>query len=172
MKAQLILPSVEYKQSYIKAVREYQDENLFNYQHLEIKDLEDNFEKYVEDIKNEAKGIGLPEGYVPHTVYWLVDEEGYIGRVDIRHQLNDFLDKMGGHIGYDIRPTRRLQGMGKLILKLALEKAKELGIKEAVITCDLDNMGSRRIIEANGGKFVEVATDSTAIEKRRYIIRL
>jgi predicted acetyltransferase len=172
MEAQLILPSVEYKNSFIKAVKEYQAENLFNYQHLDIKDLEDNFEKYVEDVKNEAKGIGLPAGYVPHTVYWLVDDQGYIGRLDIRHQLNEFLDKFGGHIGYDIRPTRRLQGMGKLILKLAIEKARELGIKEAVITCDVDNMGSRRIIEANGGKFAEVTTGPSGLKKRRYLIRL
>ncbi|MDH5533272.1 MAG: GNAT family N-acetyltransferase [Candidatus Pacebacteria bacterium] len=172
MKAQLVLPSDKYKDSFLSAVREYQAENLFNYRHLNIKELENNFEKYVEDINNEAKGIGLPEGYVPHTVYWLVDDGGYIGRLDIRHELNEFLDKFGGHIGYDIRPTRRRLGFGKLILKLALEKAKELGIKEAVITCDLDNEGSRKIIEANGGQFIEITTNPSGIEKRRYIINL
>jgi len=172
MKVQLVLPSTEYKQSYIKAVREYQAENLVNYRNLNISELEDNFEKYVDDIKNEAKGIGLPDGYVPHTVYWLVDGEGYIGRLDIRHELNEFLNKFGGHIGYDIRPTRRKLGFGKLILKLALEKAKELGIKEAVLTCNLDNMGSRKIIEDSGGKFIEFTIDPSGVEKRRYIINL
>lgn len=172
MEEQLVLPSVKYKDSFLKAVREYQSENLFNYRHLDIKELEDNFGSYIKQQEDESKGINLPTGYVSHTVYWLVDDEGYIGRLDIRHELNDFLDKFGGHIGYDIRPTRRRQGLGKLILKLGLEKAKELGIKEVVITCDVDNIGSKKIIEANDGQFTEITTNYDGIEKRRYIIYL
>lgn len=172
MKEQLVLPALEYQDSFLKAVREYQAENLFNYRHLDIKELENNFGSYIKQQSDESQGINLPNGYVPHTVYWLVDDKGYIGRLDIRHELNEFLDKFGGHIGYDIRPTRRRQGLGKLILKLGLEKARELGIKEVVITCDLDNFGSRKIIEANGGQFIEITTNHDGIEKRRYTIDL
>lgn len=172
MKAHLVLPTTQYKDSFLKAVKEYQAENQFNYRLLEIDKLNEDFESYIKQYEDEAKGINLPEGYVPHTVYWLVDDEGYIGRLDIRHRLNDFLRDFGGHIGYDIRPTRRRQGLGKLILKLGLEKAKQLGIKDVVITCDLDNIGSRKIIEANGGQFIEVKTNNKNIEKRRYHIEL
>ena len=170
MKAQLILPNVKYKDSYLSAVKEYQSENLINYQNLNINELEVNFEKYVEDIKSEAKGIGLADGYVPHTVYWLVDDKGYIGRLDLRHELNDYLRTAGGHIGYDIRPTRRKQGLGKLILKLGLKKAKGLGIKEIIITCDVNNMGSKKIIESNGGQFTDINIGNDKIKKNRFKI--
>jgi predicted acetyltransferase len=176
MKAQLILPSVKYKDSYLSAVREYKAENLLNYRTININDLEKDFEKYIEDIKNQSKGIGLPQGHVPHTVFWLVDDEGYIGKLDLRHYLNDYLKVIGGHIGYNIRPTRRRQGLGKLILKLGLEEAKKRGIKEVVITCDVDNVASSKIIEANGGQFEDFTFgfygDESNIEKKRFKINI
>jgi predicted acetyltransferase len=176
MKVQLVIPSIEYKDSYLVAVSEYQAENLLNYRNLNIKDLENNFEKYVEDIKAESKGIGLPKGYVPHSVFWLVDDEGYIGRLDLRHELNEYLKTTGGHIGYDIRPTRRKQGLGKIILELGLEEAKKMGIKDIVITCDVDNIASSKIIEANGGQFIDYTVgsygDEGKVKKKRFEISL
>jgi predicted acetyltransferase len=59
--------------------------------------------------------------------------------------------RIGGHIGYEIRPTQRKRGYGKLILRLALQEARALGIDRALLTCDCTNAASRRIIEANGG---------------------
>ena len=40
----------------------------------------------------------------------------------------------------------------ELILKLALEKARELGLERVLLTCDVENLGSRGVIEANGGE--------------------
>jgi predicted acetyltransferase len=37
------------------------------------------------------------------------------------------------------------------MLRAALPIARDLGITIALITCDLDNVGSRRVIETNGG---------------------
>lgn len=172
MKAQLVVPSVKYKDSYLKAVSEYQAENLFNYRTLNISDLEKYFEKYIKKIKQEANGIGLQEGYVPHTLFWLVDDEGYIGMLDLRHRLNDYLRTAGGHIGYDIRPTRRRQGLGKLILKLGLERVKKLGIEEVIISCNVGNAGSNKIIEANGGKFINDVIGNDNVMKKRFKINI
>lgn len=147
----LILPSEEYKESFIEAVKEYRAEGDMHRYDLDINFLENNFAKYVSQILAQANGESLPEGYVPQTTFWLVDNGEFIGRVSIRHTLTEELLKVGGHIGYDIRPSKRQKGYGKKILELALPKAKELGINRALVTCDETNIGSKKIIEANGG---------------------
>jgi predicted acetyltransferase len=58
---------------------------------------------------------------------------------------------MGGHIGYDVRPSARRRGHATEMLRQALRVANELGIDPALITCDVDNVGSRTVIERNGG---------------------
>jgi predicted acetyltransferase len=74
----------------------------------------------------------------------------------LRHELNERLLQMGGHIGYEIRPSRRRQGYGKLILKYGLEQAKAFGLERVLLTCDEDNLGSRKIIESNGGRLEKI----------------
>ena len=99
---------------------------------------------------------------MPHTAYWLIQEDQsgqthWLGRVDIRHQLNDYLRRIGGHIGYVIAPSARKQGYGKKILALALEKIRaghpQLDSDQAILTCDETNFASKKIIESNGGVF-------------------
>jgi predicted acetyltransferase len=93
---------------------------------------------------------------VPCTHLWFVDGEEYIGRLAIRHSLTDWLRRIGGHIGYEVRPTARRQGHATRMLGLALPVAASLGIDPALVTCDVANTASRRVIEANGGRLEEV----------------
>lgn len=151
----LVLPAVKYKDSFIEAVREFQTEktDVKFYKDLNIEELSKNFSDFVKKLLSQSKDENLPEGYVPATIFWLIENNNYIGRVSIRHILTEQLLNEGGHIGYDIRPSRRRMGYGKKILKLALPKAKEIGIDNVLVTCDETNMGSKKIIEANGGVF-------------------
>ncbi len=146
---ELVRPSVKYKDSYLAAVREAQQEG--RKAESDFKLAEKDFEQFVMELNEHAEGKHMKEGYVPETVLWLVEEAEYIGRVSIRHRLNDHLLKLGGHIGYDIRPSMRKKGYGMLILQLALPKAKELSIDRVLLTCDDCNIASRKIIEKNGG---------------------
>jgi len=99
-----------------------------------------------------------------------VEGDEYIGRLDIRHHLTEHLRQIGGHIGYGIRPSKRRQGYGRLILKLGLEKAKEMGIEKVLVTCDVTNVGSRKIIEANGGVMEnEIQVDGSPDKARFWI---
>ena len=97
-----------------------------------------------------------PEGFVPGTMLWWVDGDEFLGRVHIRHRLNDRLRELGGHIGYVVRPSARRRGHATAMLAAALPVAAGLGIEEALVTADPDNVASRRVIEANGGRLVEV----------------
>jgi predicted acetyltransferase len=45
----------------------------------------------------------------------------------------------------------RRQGNATEILRAALPIIYDLGIHPALVTCDVANVGSRKVIEANGG---------------------
>ncbi|WP_100444478.1 GNAT family N-acetyltransferase [Glycomyces xiaoerkulensis] len=94
-----------------------------------------------------------PEYFVPMSVYWWVEGDRYLGRISIRHRLNQQLSDIGGHIGYDMRPSARRRGHATAMLAAALPRAAELGIDRALITCDRDNVASRKVIERNGGVY-------------------
>ena len=102
---------------------------------------------------------------MPCTTLWWVDGETYLGRIAIRHVLNDFLLDVGGHIGYDVRPTRRREGHATAMLVGSLTWARDLGIESALVTCDDDNIGSIRVIEAAGG----VLEDVRGIKRRYWV---
>lgn len=102
------------------------------------------------------------------SYYWTFDGPGeeaeLVGFVALRHSIDTpFLRRAGGHIGYSVRPSRRREGHAARALALALERARELGIDSALLTCDDDNAGSAATIEANGGVLEDVLDG-----KRRY----
>lgn len=114
------------------------------------------FESYVTDLLAEAlEESPRPAGYVPQTTLWWVEDDTYLGRVGIRHRLTPALLEVGGHIGYDVRPTARRRGHATAMLQAALPVAHEIGIDPALITCDVDNVGSRKAILSAGGVFAD-----------------
>ena len=114
----------------------------------------EGFAAYVERLVAQSEeGAPRPPGYVPSTTLWWVEGDQFLGRLSIRHRLTQHLLEFGGHIGYDIRPSARRRGHGTAMLAAALPVARSIGIDPALITCDSDNVGSRRVIENNGGVF-------------------
>jgi predicted acetyltransferase len=113
----------------------------------------EGFAGYLQDLRNqEAEEHARQAGRVPETTLWWVSGEDYLGRIAIRHRLTEGLREWGGHIGYDVRPSARRRGHGTAMLAAALPAARALGIDPALLTCEESNIGSRRIIEANGGE--------------------
>ncbi len=147
--ARLEKPSERWQASFLAAVEEFESEGRAA--RLDLAELRRDFPAFVCRIIGYSRGEGLPEGYVPSTDYWLIDGNEFIGRVSIRHELTDGLRKIGGHIGYEIRPSKRCMGYGTQILALALPKARQFGLTRVLLTCDEDNIGSKKIIESNGG---------------------
>lgn len=112
----------------------------------------DGFARYVQWLADQAREDSpRPAGNVPATNLWLIDGDEYVGRIAIRHRLTDRLREAGGHIGYDVRPSLRRRGHATRMLRDALIVARSLGITTALLTCDVDNVASRRVIERNGG---------------------
>ncbi|MBC7299473.1 GNAT family N-acetyltransferase [Nocardia salmonicida] len=101
---------------------------------------------------NARAGEGLAEGAVPYT--FLVADLGggvLVGSSDIRHRLTEQLARWGGHVGYIVAPRYRRLGHGTEILRQTLRLATDLGINPALLTCRIDNVGSRGVIQACGG---------------------
>jgi predicted acetyltransferase len=92
-----------------------------------------------------------PGGFVTATSLWIVEGDEVLGRLSLRHALTPFLLEVAGHIGYAVRPSARRRGVATRALALLLPIAADHGIDPALITCDVDNVGSRKVIEANGG---------------------
>lgn len=111
-----------------------------------------DFPTFLQALRDEAAGIRLAPGLVPQHTYWLMREDGVIVGVSrLRTLLTPALEDVGGHIGYDIRPSERRKGYGTLLLALTLRKARMLGLPRVLLTCNTDNIASARIIEKNGG---------------------
>ncbi|WP_234380471.1 GNAT family N-acetyltransferase [Streptomyces sp. CMB-StM0423] len=113
------------------------------------------FASYVAGLRAEADETipMIRPGWVHCTTLWYVDGDAYLGRIAIRHSLTGWLRDQGGHIGYDVRPTARRRGHATAMLRDALPVARGLGLAEVLVTCDHDNVASRKVIEANGGVF-------------------
>jgi len=130
------------------------------------------FSRYIEVLGERKRGINLPPNHVPSTFLFAFAGQRIVGRVAIRHRLNDMLLRVGGHIGFVVVPEFRRQGYATTILRLALRIAYEsLGIQRVLVTCDDDNIGSIRTIEDNGGVLEEVISGPDLDKpKRRYWI--
>ena len=111
-----------------------------------------------------------PAHLVPASTYFLVqDSKRVLGAVNIRHRLNDYLLRVGGHIGYGVRPSERRQGHATRMLSMALPIARLLGIARVLVTCDKSNVGSARTILRCGGVLESEVQDEGDIVQRYWI---
>lgn len=94
-----------------------------------------------------------PPGWVPCTAKWIVEDDAYVGRISVRHELTADLYTWGGHIGYGVRPSCRGRGAATFALLAVLPLCHALGIDPALVTCDVDNEASRRTILRAGGVY-------------------
>jgi predicted acetyltransferase len=157
--AELLRPDVRFRASFLDAMDEFVAEGRAETDSMIGWDLsrfagswhtDSGFAAYVEETLAEA-GRPRAEGFVCQTSWWWVDEGEYVGRISLRHELNDRLRDWGGHIGYDVRRSRRREGHATRMLAAAIVEAHRMGIDPALLTCDVDNLPSRRVIEHNGG---------------------
>jgi predicted acetyltransferase len=168
----LIEPSVELKSEFLAMAEEFKAEGEDVINGVGCIDKND-FENSVRLAKEHVHGIGLPEGWVPASTYWLFGKGRIIGTCHLRHELNDFLRNHGGHIGFSIRLSQRGKGYGTRMLGLALKKVRALGIKKAMVMCADNNIASARVIEKNGGKLADkVKAEDVGLLVRRYWIEL
>lgn len=118
-----------------------------------LDDEYENYEKWLEKIELMKNIETCPSDRCIGREYFLIREndEKIVGMINLRWNLNEWMLKYGGHIGYGIRPTERRKGYNKINLYLCLLKAKEFGIDKVLLTANDDNSGSIKTIESLGG---------------------
>jgi predicted acetyltransferase len=169
--ADLVVPTVAVHASFVAAMDEFAAEGRGGHDDDSTMDRDirassatwaqpDAFARYVGAVVADAlPDTARPAGFVPVTTLWWVEGDSYLARIAIRHELTPWLCEQGGHIGYDVRPSARRRGHATAMLRAALPVAAGLGISSALITCDHDNVASRKVIEACGGVFEDRRAD-------------
>ncbi len=167
--SKLVKPAVEHKESYLEALKEFQDEGRYTF--LDIKDVESSFEDFIHKLNEGKKHLHKPYADwvepVPETVLWLVKDGAFIGTLNIRHRLNWHLEKWGGHINFVVRPSMRGKGFAKKILQKGMPFVCYLGIERALITIDPKDEVGRHVVEFCGGQFDDETPETDQFPARR-----
>lgn len=169
----LVEPTIEYAQQ----IRAFRKEFLYG-DSMDGAGTLRRFEDPQEwiDYSNRHKDPDtVPQGRVQSTQYMLIREEDrkIVGMIQVRHHLNAYLEKYGGHIGYSVAPGERRKGYATMMLKMVLPECRKLGIGRVLITCTTDNEGSRKTILNNGGVYESTVYEpDEKISLERYWIDL
>lgn len=158
-KLKLVLPNKKYLKSYQNFCRDFikngtTEEYRTGYEKQLASSKKSLFLKWLHD---DSKGVNLEKGMVQMTTYWAIVNEKVVGRINLRHRLNKELRIYGGHVGYAVRPSEQQKGYATIMLHQVLQKAKKIGLKKVMLSCDADNYGSNKVIENNNGKLEKKA---------------
>ena len=166
----LVEPALAYKDPCLDAVREFHAAGEYD---VDAEQLATQFEDLIGRLRAAKDPTTAPAGELPYEDFWLMEGDEWIGKLTLRTTINAQYLHAGGHIGYEVRPSKRRSGYGTALLRLGLEKARERGLQRVLLTCDETNIGSRKIIEANGGQLENaVVVAGQAVQKLRYWISL
>ncbi len=86
----------------------------------------------------------------------LVGQDNEIGHIELRVGHSQHLVMYAGHIGYEVSPEHRGQRYAARACKLLFPLALSHELDTLWITCNPDNMASRRTCELAGGQMVEI----------------
>ena len=149
-KIKLVTPTKEYESQVMSYKEEFLKRNEVIHGSAELEKVE-NYDEWMNFEERLSKKYA--EDYVPSTVCLAIRERDnkMLGIIDFKHKFTDFLFNYGGNIGYSVLPEERKKGYAKEMLRLMLEKCKEVGVEKVLISCDKDNIASAKTIISNGG---------------------
>ena len=127
--------------------------------------------EYKNQIIDMLKEWIANDNLVADSTFFCFDDQRNImvGVVNIRHDLNEYLLKYGGHIGDGVRPSERRKGYATKMINLALKECNKLKIKRVLLVCDKNNIGSAKSIISNGGILENEVVNADKIIQRYWI---
>lgn len=170
----LIKPDKSYKNQITEYRKEFIDANSSMDGCGSLFRMEDPVE-WLNQVKSLADIATVPSNFVQSTQFIYVRESDnkLVGMIQVRHYFNEFLEKYGGHIGYSVRPTERKKGYASSMLRDCLPYCKEIGLNRVLITCEENNIGSKKTIIKNGGVYEKtVFYEEDNVNLQRYWIEL
>ena len=106
-----------------------------------------------------GKYPGDPDmNYVPVYKFkmTLVGQDDEIGHIDLRVAKTNHIVMYAGHLGYRVEPEYRGHRYAARACRLLLPLAQSHELDVVWITCNPDNIASRRTCELAGAKLVEI----------------
>lgn len=170
---ELVFPTINHKEQVMDYLKEHLDNGDIMLNGAGGLERFKNYEEWLEKINNDTDINKVPEGRVPAWLYLAIrkSDKRMVGIVQVR-LLNERLWKTFGNIGDGVRPSERKKGYVTEIIRLALIKAKELGLNRVLMSCDKTNIGSKKSIINNGGVFENEFLDEDGNIEERYWISL
>jgi len=158
----LVRPAMAHMASFVDALNEgYSRDSLRAETPESIEAIANNPAWFLDTLLNPPKTVVLPDASlgerVPETFLWYVEGDVFLGSVSVRHRLNDVLAQWGGHVGYAVRPAARGKGYASAMLAGMLEHIRStLPLERVLLTVNVNNPASIRVIEKNGGVLQDV----------------
>lgn len=96
--------------------------------------------------------------YVPAYTFKmkLVGQDGDIGRIDLRVGNTPHIVIYAGHLGYRVHPEHRGHRYAARACRLLFPLARSHGLSTLWITCNPENIASRKTCELAGAELVEI----------------
>lgn len=133
-------------------------------------DSADGFAAWVGRLLSQSDpAVPLPADRVPARYWWITEDGEVLGAISLRYELNDFLARAGGHIGYGVRPAARRRGLARCALAAVLVHAREAGLERVLVTCHDANTASARTIEGAGGVLQDVRETELGATRRYWV---
>ncbi|GLZ62657.1 GNAT family N-acetyltransferase [Micromonospora sp. NBRC 107095] len=129
----------------------------------------EGFAAWVTRLADQSDPGKRPDGGTVCTYRWIVEDDRVLGGIALRHQLDDHLLRVAGHIGYGIRPSARRRGLATWALGRMLGAARALGLGRVLLVCAADNVASAATIEHHGGVLEEIRDTETGSARRYWI---
>lgn len=146
-------PTKEYESEALAFEQEFFDSGETTINGSELLDQMDSYDEWLKSVTDNISPDTVNSEWVVTDTYFAFDEDdNIVGIIDLRHELNDFL-KDFGNSGYSVRPSQRRKGYATEMLKLIIERARQLGMDKLQLSVEPTNEASVKTITKNGGKY-------------------
>lgn len=167
---EVIKPIESFFPEYFNACKESYENNITEWMPFDPQNYDIWKEKILKTYNNYENGIDIPNGFPRTYTYWCIEDDVFIGEIQIRPFLNETESQNWGHIAYAVRYSKWNNGYGTKLLKAAIDKLQEFNVSKIYIACHKENISSIRVIEKNGGLYLNSLIDESGIEQNIYLI--